>query len=157
MISAISVIETCSPLLRTARSIAFFTTPGPGNTDADHGIGFADAQITAGHERHIFRDIAEDNQLAAAETVAISSCGSNIQHSVAHQLHCIHIDAGAGAPDVDGRANVIGCCQSFGQRVNQVSLLPGVMPFSTKAPKPPKKSTPASVAQSSKSLQTLTI
>ena len=41
---------------------------------------------------------------------------------MAHQLHCIHIDAGAGAPDVDGRANVIGCCQSFGQRVNQVSF-----------------------------------
>lgn len=98
MISAISVIGDLLASSANGAVNCFFHNARTGNTDADHGIGFADAQITAGHERHIFRDIAEDNQLAAAETVAISSCGSNHPALCGHQLHCIHIDAGAGAP-----------------------------------------------------------
>jgi len=54
-----------------------------GNTDTDHRISFADAKIAAGHEGYVFRNIAEDNQFAAAETVAVCGSGSNIEHSMA--------------------------------------------------------------------------
>ena len=41
---------------------------------------------------------------------------------MAHKFDSIHIDTGASAADVDGRTNVVRGCQSFRQRINQVSF-----------------------------------
>ena len=72
-----------------------------GNTDVDHHIGFADAKIGTCHKWHVLRNIAEDNELGAADCVAVASCFRHIQNALTHEAYGIHVDAGLRRTHID--------------------------------------------------------
>ena len=71
----------------------------------------------ARHKRIVIHRVAEHNDFGAAETFGRDFCCAF--DGFPHQLHRIHIDAGAGAADIDRAAHDIGGFHRFGDGTDQ--------------------------------------
>ena len=96
-----------------------------GNTDVDHDVRLTDTEVGAGHEGHVLGNVAEDNELRRADTVAVRGRLGDIKHALAHQGNRVHVDTGLRAAHVDRGADAVRGREGFRQRVDQVTLTGG--------------------------------
>ena len=68
------------------------------------------------------RNVAKDNEFGASDAVSVGTGLSDIDDTLPHEGHGVHVNTRAGRPDVNRRANAIGCRQGFGERINEVSF-----------------------------------
>ena len=95
------------------------------NAHVDHDVGFADAEISASHEGYVLRNIAEDNELCAADRVAVLRRMRHVENAFAHEAHGIHVDAGLRRPHIDRGADAVRGCERLGERIDQVLFARG--------------------------------
>ena len=80
---------------------------GAGNAHIDHAVRLTRAMKCARHEGVVIRRVAKDNELCAADAVAVRCDLCRLAHDFTHHPYGIHIDAGLGGTDIDGGADVL--------------------------------------------------
>ena len=100
----------------------FVDNAGARDADINHHIGFAHTEIGSRHKRHVLRNVAEHNELGAADAVAVGRCIGCFHDFLAHEAYGIHVDAALGRAHIDRRADAIGCGQGFRQRIDEIAL-----------------------------------
>ena len=77
---------------------------------------------TARHERVVVGHVAEGDELDASVGVVVGGARGDVLDDVAEQFDGVHVDAGLGGADIDGRADDVGLAQRLGQRADQQLL-----------------------------------
>ena len=88
----------------------------------DHDVGLAHAEVGARHERHVLRNIAEDDELGAADGVTVGRGRGHVEDALAHELHGVHVDAGLGRAHVDRGTDAVRGGKGLGKRVDEVAF-----------------------------------
>ena len=102
-----------------------FHHAGTGDAHVDDHVGLADAEIGAGHEGHVLRNVGEHHELGAAYAVAIFGGVGHLDDLAAHESHGVHVDAGLGGSHVDGGTDAVGGGERFGQGVDERAVTGG--------------------------------
>ena len=129
---------------------ALMDDAGAGDADVYDRVRLADAVEGAGHEGVVLDGVAEDDELGAAEAALRGGELRGLLDDAAHEGDGVHVYAGLGGADVDGGADQLRLGQ-LARGMERISLSSaGVMPFCTRAEKPPTKLTPVSRRASSR-------
>ena len=120
---------------------------GAGDADVDDAVGLADAVERAGHERVVLDRVAEDDELRAADAVAVGGARapSRTMTSPMRATASMLMPARVVATLTDAQTRSVRASASR-DRGDQRRGRRGVMPLCTSAEKPPMKSTPTSCA-----------
>ena len=102
-----------------------FDDSGTGDADVDDAVVFARAEERARHEGVVLDGVGEHDQLCASDAVAVASEVGGAFEDAAHQADGVHIDAGFGGGDVDGRAHFFGGRERFGDALEELALIGG--------------------------------
>ena len=123
---------------------------GAGDAHVDDHVGLAHAQVGTGHEGHVLRDVGEDHQLGAAKAAAVGRGLSHLERSV----RPIRATASILMPEREEATLMEEQMRSVVARASGSDAMsarsPAAKPFSTRAEKPPRKSTPTVLAARSR-------
>ena len=91
----------------------------PGHADVDGTFRLAHAAESTRHKRVILHCVAENDQLRAAQPVRVRRQRRRLFDNFTHFAHGVHVDARAGAADVDRGAEPLGRGEHFGDGSQQ--------------------------------------
>ena len=97
-------------------------TPGARDAYVDDGVGLAGAMDGARHKRGVLDYVGKADKLGSANALAVLRKARGFLDDLGAQQHGVHVDAGAQARYVDGRANAAGLVQCLGDAVHQATV-----------------------------------
>jgi hypothetical protein len=95
---------------------------GAGDSDVDAHLWLAAAVQGTSHERIILGDVAEDDQLGAADAVVVCRELAQLEDDIGHAHHGIHVDACPRAGHIDRRADTLRATNRRRYRLDQGSV-----------------------------------
>ena len=99
---------------------------------------------SARHERVVLDGVAEHDELAGSDALAIGGRLGGLLDDTRHFERGVHVDARARGSQVHRRAHAVGGGQGVGDGIHEL-VVRGGNAFCTRAEKPPTKSTPTSL------------
>ena len=92
------------------------------DADVYNRIGFPRSVERTRHERVVLDGVAEHDELAGSDALAVGGRFSGRFHDARHFEHGIHVDARTGRADIDRRTYVVGNGKGVGDRLHELGV-----------------------------------
>ncbi len=95
---------------------------GAGDAHVDDGVRLAGAVDRAGHKGRVFHHVGKDHQLGGGHALLVAGELGALEDLVGHEVHGVHVDAGAKGRHVHRGAYSLGGGQRLGDGVDEPAV-----------------------------------